>query len=77
MNMRWLLPGKPGSGSLTLDRLNGLSDGVVAIVLTLLVLGVDVPPQHNFSQDGLLPFLMTEPTGGTDLAAGKQGDRAT
>ena len=40
------------------DRLNGLSDGVIAIALTLLVLGIDIPTDHNFTQDGLLSFLI-------------------
>lgn len=55
--MRRLL-GKPGSASLRLDRLNGLSDGVIAIVLTLLVLGIEVPRDHDFSRDGLVSYLM-------------------
>jgi uncharacterized membrane protein len=42
---------------LRLDRLNALSDGVIAIVLTLLVLGIDVPDNHNFSTEGLISFL--------------------
>ena len=57
MNGRWLLPGKQGSSSLTLDRLNALSDGVIAIVLTLLVLGIEIPQDHDFSQNGLMSFL--------------------
>ena len=56
--MRWFVFGKPGSVSLTLDRLNALSDGVIAIVLTLLVLGIDVPKDHNFSRDGLTSYLL-------------------
>jgi uncharacterized membrane protein len=56
--MRWFLSGKAGSASLMLDRLNALSDGVTAIVLTLLVLGIDVPKNHDFSRDGLLSYLM-------------------
>ncbi len=56
--MRWALFAKPGSASLTLDRMNALSDGVVAIVLTLLVLGIDVPRDHNFSRDGLMSYLL-------------------
>lgn len=43
--------------SMALDRLNALSDGVFAIVLTLLVLGIEVPENHPFSEDGLLAFL--------------------
>lgn len=58
MNARWLLSGKPGSSPLTLDRLNALSDGVTAVVLTLLVLAIDIPQGHDFSQDGLVPFLL-------------------
>ncbi len=57
--MRWFLSGKPGSASLMLDRLNALSDGVIAIVLTLLVLGIDVPKDHDFATDGLLAYLLT------------------
>lgn len=55
--MRWFLSGKRGSASLMLDRLNALSDGVIAIVLTLLVLGIEVPKDHNFSRDGLVSYL--------------------
>ena len=40
------------------DRLNALSDGVIAIALTLLVLGIDIPTDHNFTQDGLVSFLI-------------------
>ena len=40
------------------DRLNALSDGVIAIALTLLVLGIDIPTDHNFSKDGLVSFLL-------------------
>lgn len=45
------------TGKLSLDRLNALSDGVIAIVLTLLVLGIDIPEDHLFSEEGLLSFL--------------------
>ena len=55
--MRWFRSGKPGSASLMLDRLNALSDGVVAIVLTLLVLGIEVPEDHDFATNGLLDYL--------------------
>lgn len=48
---------KAAAATLTLDRLSGLSDGVTAIVLTLLVLGIDVPANHDFSAEGLLSFL--------------------
>lgn len=39
-----------------LDRTTALADGVLAIVLTILVLGFEVP-DHEFSRDGLLAFL--------------------
>ncbi len=45
------------SGRLTLDRLMALSDGVIAIAITILVLGIDIPEDHSFSQQGLLAFL--------------------
>jgi uncharacterized membrane protein len=37
--------------------MNALSDGVIAIVLTLLVLGIDIPQNHDFSAEGLVSFL--------------------
>jgi len=40
-----------------LDRCKALADGVFAIVVTLLVLGIDIPPDHNFSEQGFLAFL--------------------
>ena len=40
------------------DRLNALSDGVIAIAITLLVLGIDIPDNHDFNQEGLLSFLV-------------------
>lgn len=40
------------------ERLNALTDGVAAIALTLLVLGIDIPSDHNFSEDGLKRFLL-------------------
>lgn len=42
----------------SLDRLNGLSDGVFAIALTLLVLAIDIPEDHDFTHDGLKLFLI-------------------
>ena len=42
---------------LTLDRLKNFTDGVLAIVITLLVLGINIPEGHNFSEQGLAPFL--------------------
>ena len=50
-----LLGSRPSS--LKPNRLTGLSDGVTAIVLTLLVLGIEVPTDHNFSEAGLTSFL--------------------
>jgi len=55
--MRWTLAGKSDTGSLMLDRLNALSDGVIAVVITLLVLGIDVPQGHQFSTEGFFSFL--------------------
>jgi uncharacterized membrane protein len=40
------------------DRLMALTDGVIAIALTLLVLGIDIPSGHDFSQSGLELFLI-------------------
>ena len=44
-------------GRLRLDRLNALSDGVIAVAITLLVLGINIPTDHNFSEQGLLSFI--------------------
>lgn len=55
--MRWTMAGKSEAGSLMLDRLNALSDGVIAVVITLLVLGIDVPQDHHFSTEGFFSFL--------------------
>lgn len=41
-----------------LERLNALTDGVVAIAITLLVLGIDIPTDHNFGVDELKTFLL-------------------
>lgn len=43
--------------SLSLERLKALSDGVFAIVITILVLELDVPETHDFSANGILAFL--------------------
>jgi uncharacterized membrane protein len=42
---------------LTLDRLMAFSDGVIAIAITILVLGIDIPEGHRFSESGLIAFL--------------------
>lgn len=55
--MRWLMGGSARTGVLTLDRLNALSDGVIAVVATLLVLGIEVPQGHEFRKDGFFAFL--------------------
>lgn len=41
-----------------LERLNAFSDGVIAVAITLLVLTIDVPHDHDFSSDGLFSFLL-------------------
>lgn len=43
---------------LTLDRLMAFSDGVIAIAITILVLGIDIPEGHRFSESGLIGFLV-------------------
>ena len=44
-------------GILEAGQINALSDGVIAVVITLLVLGIDVPQGHQFSTEGFLSFL--------------------
>jgi uncharacterized membrane protein len=43
---------------LPIDRLNAMSDGILAIVITILVLGIDIPTEHKFSEEGLVSFLI-------------------
>ena len=45
------------AGGLKLDRLLAFSDGVIAIAITILVLGIDIPEGHSFSEQGLLAYL--------------------
>lgn len=45
-------------GRFPVDRLKGFTDGVLAIVITILVLGIDIPEDHKFSEQGLLTFLL-------------------
>ena len=42
----------------SVDRVNGFTDGVLAIVITILVLGIDLPEDHRFSEQGLVAFLV-------------------
>lgn len=42
---------------MTTERLAAYSDGIMAVVATLLVLGIAVPEDHQFSADGLIDFL--------------------
>ncbi len=49
---------KNNSNRFEIDRLNALSDGVIAIALTLLVLGIDIPENHDFNAEGLKNFLI-------------------
>ena len=42
----------------SVNRLNGFTDGVLAIVITLLVFGIDIPEDHKFSEQGLVAFLL-------------------
>lgn len=51
-------PESPNSGeTFKLDRCKALADGVFAVVITLLVLGINIPSDHNFSEEGLFVFL--------------------
>ena len=43
---------------LSLDRLMAFSDGVIAIAITILVLGIEIPEDHSFSEQGLFKFLV-------------------
>lgn len=54
--LKQLLSSGP-TGSFSLDRCKALVDGVFAIVVTLLVLGIEVPTDHRFSEQGLIVFL--------------------
>ena len=41
------------AGGLEPDRLMAFSDGVLAIAITILVLGIDIPEDNSFSDQGL------------------------
>ncbi|MGZ8163485.1 MAG: TMEM175 family protein [Methylobacter sp.] len=45
------------SGYFSVDRCKGRLDGVFAIFVAVLVLGIDVPVDHNFSENGFLAFM--------------------
>jgi uncharacterized membrane protein len=42
---------------LTTERLGAFTDGVIAIIITILVLEIQVPEGHDFAADGILAFL--------------------
>lgn len=42
---------------LTVERLNALNDGVIAIIITILVLGIEVPEGHDIGADGVVSLL--------------------
>jgi uncharacterized membrane protein len=46
------------AGGPNLERLMAFSDGVIAIAITILVLGIDIPEDHSFSEQGLFQFLV-------------------
>ena len=52
-----------GSGSpkirpwLTVERLSAITDGVMAIIITILVLEIEVPEDHDFGRSGLFSLL--------------------
>lgn len=43
---------------LTADRLGAFTDGVIAIIITILVLKIEVPHDHDFAREGTLSFLI-------------------
>lgn len=47
----------PADNLFSLDRCKALNDGVIAIVMTLLVLGINIPADHRTSEEWLLSFL--------------------
>jgi uncharacterized membrane protein len=42
---------------LTVERLGAICDGVIAIIITLLVLEIKVPEGHDFSAGGVVSFM--------------------
>ncbi len=47
----------PPKPTLRIDRLKSFSDGVLTVVITIMVFGIDIPTDHHFSEEGLLSFL--------------------
>ena len=43
---------------LTAERLGAFTDGVVAIIITVLVLEIEVPTDHDFASEGMWAFLL-------------------
>ncbi|MDX1440514.1 MAG: TMEM175 family protein [Rubricoccaceae bacterium] len=43
---------------LTVDRVAAFVDGILAIVITILVLGIEVPKDHDFTREGIWSFLL-------------------
>ena len=44
---------------ITRDRLIAITDAILPFAMTLLVLNVDIPRDHDFTKDGLFSFLIT------------------
>ena len=42
---------------MALNRLLSMTDGILGIAMTLLVLNIDIPQDHDFSRRGLLSFV--------------------
>lgn len=49
--------GPAGAPWLTVERLGAITDGIVAIIVTILVLGIEVPKDHDFDAEGVVAFL--------------------
>lgn len=45
------------TGRLDPDRLMTFSDGVIAIAITILVFGIDIPTDNSFSEQGSFTFF--------------------